>query len=92
MSSQTIAMEGAVADEICTATELLLVDNLIFAPFGVLIVGEERRCISLLRFKIPIIIVVFRWWRLAFSCVSHHGNDIFCDGGDGTLELAIAGT
>jgi len=92
MPSQTVAVEGAVTEEICAATELLFVSNLIFSPLGVLVRGDERRCIFLLRFKIPIIIIVVGWWVFSFSRVSHHGYNIFCHGGDGALEFSIART
>ena len=48
MSSQTVAVEGAVTEEIYAATEILFVSNFIFIPFGILIIGEKRRCIFLL--------------------------------------------
>jgi len=92
MPSQTVAVEGAFTEEICAATEILFVSNFICIPLGVLIMGEERRCISLLRFGVPIIIIDVGWWGFAFSRVSHHGYNIFCDGCDGTLELSIART
>ena len=92
MPSHAIAVEGAVTEEICAATELHFVSNLIFITLRVLIICEERRCISLLRFEIPLVIIVVGWWSFTFLRVSHHGYNIFCHGDDGALELSIART
>lgn len=90
MTSEAIAVEGKIVKEVGFPAKLFVVSDLVFHPFGTLVVRDERYRFPLTPRKLRFFLFpgIKRRRSLAFIYLCHHGNDVLGDGGDGTIEFS----
>ena len=90
MPSEVIAVEGIITKEVGLPAKLFVVSDLVFHPFRIMVMRDERYRFPLMSRKLRFFLFpnIKRRRSLAFIYLFHHDNDVFGDGGDGTIEFA----